>query len=273
MMEYLLRPKLRYPAIQDSLEVAEALEIVLSKADTATLVLLLERQLVGNLVSIDEKCVMALVSKRNGDLPKTAIAATLDMLMEHSIAMEIKDLHKSPLHDLYAFHDRIDLFQLLLDRRADPLRKSGKSGKGDTPLVHVSETGSKELVRMMFKSLDTRNDIPLEKLKTELERAEYMATWGLEKRAKTDVRPLLRRYYWRKKYQNMSTAINTVSSKTQQEEPKKESKKESKKGKLEAQKEKRRERRARRRRKAKIKDEVLFWDPKSLVQLLNVIRD
>lgn len=66
---------------------------------------------------------MALVTQRYSGLPKEYIAATLDMLMEYGIEVEIKDLYKSPLHDLYAFHDGVDFFQLLLDRGADPLRK------------------------------------------------------------------------------------------------------------------------------------------------------
>lgn len=186
-----------YQVLPGSPAVAEALRIVLSKADNATLALLFERKLIGDLVSIGDTSIMALVDSPRGDL--AAIAATLDMLLAHGIKMEIQEQNKSPLHDLFLRKDRLDLFKLLLDRGADPLRKNGQYG--DSPLAEASRIGSKELVRFMLKRLDDRN-IPFGKLQAELERAEYMAEWGLETIAESDVRPLLRRFYWRKRYQN-----------------------------------------------------------------------
>lgn len=73
---------------------------------------------------------------------------------------------------------------------------------GDTPLTEASEAGNKKLVRMMLAKLDDRI-IPLEKLRLELDRAEQMAERGLEKFVKVDVRPLLRRFYWHKKYEKI----------------------------------------------------------------------
>lgn len=193
MMEYLIQTG--YQVLAGSLEVAEALQIVLSKADYAALAFLFERNLVGDLVSIGDTSIMALVDSPDGDL--AAMSATLDMLLAHGIRMEIEEQDKSPLHDLYFKQDKVDLFKLLLDRGADPLRKNGQYG--DTPLTRASETGSKALVRIMLKSLDDRS-VPLGKLQAELERAEHMAELGLESIADVDVRPLLRRFYWRKRY-------------------------------------------------------------------------
>ncbi|KAJ5387441.1 hypothetical protein N7509_009982 [Penicillium cosmopolitanum] len=197
MMEYLLQND--YSVMPGSPKVAEALRVVLSKADTASLALLFERQLIEGLVSIGDKSIMALVDSPSRDL--AAMAATLDMLLAHGIKMQIEERDKSPLHDLNFHQDRLDLFKLLLDRGADPLRKDGKYGT--TPLTRASETGSKELVRLMLETLDGHS-IPLEKLKRELGRAEYMAELALERFIEVDVRPLLRRFYWRKKYQHIS---------------------------------------------------------------------
>lgn len=184
-----------YQVLPGSHEVAEALRIVLSKADHATLALLFERKLIGNLVSIGNKSIMALVDSPDGDL--AAMSATLDMLLAHGIRMEIEEQDKSPLHDLFLRQEKVELFKLLLNRGADPLRKKGQYG--DTPLAQASKTGNKELVRIMLKSLDGRG-VPFEKLHADLDRAKYMAELGLESIEDVDVRPLLRRFYWRKRY-------------------------------------------------------------------------
>ncbi|KAJ5378356.1 hypothetical protein N7509_011475 [Penicillium cosmopolitanum] len=189
-----------YQVLPGSHEVAEALRIVLSKADHATLALLFERKLIGNLVSIGNTNIMALVDSPDGDL--VAMSATLDMLLAHGIRIEIEEQDKSPLHDLFLRQEKVELFKLLLNRGADPLRKKGQYG--DTLLAQASKTGNKELVRIMLKSLDGRS-IPLGKLQAELARAKYMAELGLESIADVDVRPLLRRFYWRKRYLTQPT--------------------------------------------------------------------
>ena len=94
------------------------MQIVLSKADNAALAFLFERNLVGDLVSIGDTSIMALVDSPDGDL--AAMSATLDMLLAHGIRMEIEEQDKSPLHDLYFKQDKVDLFKLLLDRGAAP---------------------------------------------------------------------------------------------------------------------------------------------------------
>lgn len=53
-------------------------------------------------------------------------------------------------------------------------------------------------MRVMLKSLDQQS-IPLEELQWKLAWAEDEA----EKGQQDDVRPLLRRFYWRKKYQDV----------------------------------------------------------------------
>ncbi|CAI7614540.1 unnamed protein product [Penicillium pancosmium] len=180
-MEYFLRSD--YPVIPGSSEVAGALQIVLSKADAVSLALLFERELIGNLVSIGDTSIMASVDSPSRDL--AAMAATLDVLLANGIKMEIKKRNrrrnKSPLHDLYFRQSRLDLFQLLLDRGADPLRKHGEFGS--TPLMQASQTGRKEVVRIMLERLDCCG-IPLGKLRLELERAEHEARRALERRFK-----------------------------------------------------------------------------------------
>jgi len=186
-----------YQVLPGNFEVARTLQIALSKADSAILSLLFERQLIGNLTLIHDTSILALVDSPSRDL--AAMAVTLDMLLVQGIEMETREREKSPLHDLSLRHDRVVLFKLLLDRGADPLRKDGEYG--DTPLTQASRTGSKELLRIMLKSLESRS-IPLGKSQAELGRAEQMAESGLEKSVEVDVRPLLRRFYWRKRYQN-----------------------------------------------------------------------
>ena len=95
--------------------------------------------------------------------------------------------------------DREAHFQLLLDRGADPLRVCARN-RNRNPLEIVA-TNPKNLVRVMLKSLDQRI-IPLEKLQRYLVRAECEAS---SRGDHDDVIPLLHRFYWRKKYQNLPT--------------------------------------------------------------------
>lgn len=93
----------------------------------------------------------------------------------------------------------LNLSQLLLDRGADPLRTH--ANLSTTPLGQVARRGSMNLVRMMLKSLDQRI-VPLGELKEKLVEVGKQAELGQQERlAEDDVRPLLRRFYWQKKYQ------------------------------------------------------------------------
>jgi len=77
---------------------------------------------------------------------------------------------------------------------------------GSTPLGEAARHGYGDLVRIMLKSLDQRS-IPLEKLQRKLAEAELQAEICDERGlTEDDIRPLLRRFYWRKKYQDMPTS-------------------------------------------------------------------
>lgn len=92
----------------------------------------------------------------------------------------------------------IILCQLFLDRGADPLQTDREFSA--TPLAKAARYGNKRLVQAILQSLDQRS-IPLEELGQKLDRAERMAEIGLESTiVEDDVRPLIRRFYWRKKY-------------------------------------------------------------------------
>lgn len=125
-----------------------------------------------------------------------ATAATLDTLIVYRI--DIEGGSYSPLYDV-GHRKMLNLSQLLLDRGADPLRTH--ANLSTTPLGQVARRGSMNLVRMMLKSLDQRI-VPFGELKEKLVEVGKQAELGQQERlAEDDVRPLLRRFYWRKKYQ------------------------------------------------------------------------
>lgn len=193
MIEYLLGTD--YEVMPESPQVGRALYTILSRSDTSSLTLLLERGLIGNLTTIDNKHMMGVVDSPSEDWD--AAAATLDTLIAYGI--DVEGGSYSPLHDV-VHRKMLNLSQLLLDRGADPLRTHSKLGT--TPLGQAARRGSMNLVRMMLKSLDQRI-VPLGELKEKLVEAEKQAELGQqESLAEDDVRPLLRRFYWRKKYQD-----------------------------------------------------------------------
>lgn len=198
MIRYLLDSN--YQVVPGSHEVGRALRIILSRADTVSLTLLFEGGLVGNLTAIDNESLMVVVDSPNEDCD--AMAATLDILIAHGI--DVEGGKESPLYGV-VFRERTTNFcQLLLDRGADPLRARGKFGTA--PLGKAARHGYKNLLRIMLKILDRRN-IPLEELQPKLAEAEWEAELGQEDvLVEHDVRPLLRRFYWRKKYQDMPTS-------------------------------------------------------------------
>lgn len=180
-------------------KVERALRIILPRADIVSLALLFERGLVGNLITVGDTSLIGLVDSQNGDLG--TMASTLDILIAYGNNVEGES--KSSLHDIVS-KKTTNLSQLLLYRRADPLRTRGKFGT--SPLGEAARYGNRNLVRMMLKSLDHRN-ISLEELQLELAEAELLAEIGQEECwAEDDVRPHLRRFYWRKKYQGMPTS-------------------------------------------------------------------
>lgn len=196
MIEYLLDSG--YEVGPGSPQIGKALRTILSRSDTSSLTLLFERGLIGNLITIDNKPLMGVVDSPSEDWD--AVAATMDILLAHGIHVEGGPY--SPLHDIV---DRkmSNSAQLLLDRGADPLQTHEKLGT--TPLGEAAQRGSKILVRIMLKDLDQRS-ILLEELQAKLIKAELQAELGQkEGLAEDDVRPLLRRFYWRKKYQEMPT--------------------------------------------------------------------
>lgn len=194
-MQYLLDSS--YQVVPGSHEVGRALRIILPRADTASLTLLFERGLVGNLITIDDESLIELVDSPSGDL--SAMASTLDMLMAHGINVEGES--RSPLHDSIIYRKATNLSQLLLDRGADPIRTRGSYGTA--PLGEAARHGNRDLMRIMLKSLEQRN-ISIEEMQPKLAEAEMWTQIAKEEcLVEDDVRPLLRRFYWRKKYQDM----------------------------------------------------------------------
>lgn len=177
-----------------------ALETVLSRADTASLTVLFDKGLVGSSLTIsdhrnDKHSLMGLVGPPGRD--RHAMSATLDVLMEHGCQVNGESPGGYPIHKALGGKIMV-LCQLLLDRGADPLQTDGEFG--DTPLEKTARYGYRRLVQAMLQSLDQRS-IPLEELGQKLDRAERMAEIGLESTiVEDDVRPLIRRFYWRKKY-------------------------------------------------------------------------
>ncbi|KAJ5396247.1 uncharacterized protein N7487_010550 [Penicillium crustosum] len=195
MIKYLLDTD--YEVMPGSHQVGMALYTVLSRSDTSSLTLLFERGLIGNLTTIDNKYLMAVVDSPSEDWD--AVAATLDTLIAYGI--DIEGASYSPLHDV-VHRKTSNLSQLLLDRGADPLRTHAQLGI--TPLGQAARRGSMNLVRMMLKALEQRI-VPLGELKEKLVGAEKQAELGQQERlAEDDVRPLLRRFYWRKKFQDQA---------------------------------------------------------------------
>lgn len=193
MIEYLLDSD--YEVLPGSPQVERALHTILSRSDTSSLGLLFERGLIGNLTTIENKTLMGVVDSPSEDWD--AVAATLDTLIAHGIDVEGESY--SPLHDVVDMR-MSNLSQLLLDRGADPLRTH--TTLGTTPLGQAARKGSINLVRIMLKALE-RRIVLLEELKEKLVEAEKQAELGQQERlAEDDVLPLLRRFYWRKKYQD-----------------------------------------------------------------------
>ncbi|KAJ5157602.1 uncharacterized protein N7482_008702 [Penicillium canariense] len=191
MIEYLLESD--YPVEPGSREVRKALRVILSRSDTASLTLLFERGLVGNLITVNNNDWITWVGSPSEDW--CAVAATLDILMAHGVEVEVGS--KSPLIH-FVLYKNANLVQLLLDRGAYPLRVCGNVSR--SPLEEAAGEGYKTLVSVMLKSLDRQN-IPLEKLQCRLVQAERLAELG----EPDDIIPLLRRFYWRKRYQDMPT--------------------------------------------------------------------
>lgn len=192
MIEYLLNSD--YHVMPGSPQVGRALYTILSQSDNSSLTLLFERGLIGNLTTIDNKSLIGVVDSPSEDWD--AMAATMDTLILHKI--DVEGGSYSPLHDVV--HRKMsNPSQLLLDRGANPLRTHAQLGT--TPLGQAARKGSNNLVRMMLKALEHRV-VPLGELKENLVEAEKQAELGQQERsAEDDVRPLLRRFYWRKKYQ------------------------------------------------------------------------
>lgn len=191
MIEYLLDSG--YKVVPGSPQVGRALHTILSRSDTSSLTILFERGLVGSLTTIDNKSLMGVVDSPSEDWD--AVAATLDTLIVHGI--DVEGGSYSPLHDV---HTRMhNLSQLLLDRGADPLRTH--TNLGITPLGQVARRGCISLVRMMLNALERRR-VPFGELKEKLIEAEKQAELAQQDYLSGDVLPLLRRFYWRKKYQD-----------------------------------------------------------------------
>lgn len=70
----------------ESPQVGRALYTILSRSDTSSLTLLLERGLIGNLTTIDNKDMMGVVDSPSEDWDATA--ATLDTLIVYRIDIE-----------------------------------------------------------------------------------------------------------------------------------------------------------------------------------------
>lgn len=184
MMEYLLDGG--YQVVPGGREVEDSLYIILSRADVASLSLLFERGLVGNLSTVRRQNLLGLVESPTGD--SEAATATMDTLLAYGIKMDSG--FQSPFYEVllrkFGEDQSLDIevhFQLLLDRGADPLRSDGKYG---TPLGSVANYGCKRLVQIMLKSLDQRS-IPLEELQRKLASAERGAVKG----GHLDIVPLL----------------------------------------------------------------------------------
>lgn len=177
-----------------------ALRTILSRVDTVSLKLLLDRELVGDLMTANNNHLIATFNSLSGD--SNAIANTLDMLIANGISIEAVGDFDSPLRDA-VLRKRADLVQLLVDRGANPLRTKRF---GTSPLVEAARLGSKKLVRIMLQGLG-QQDIPIDGLQSQLGEAERKAELGRDSGiTEDDVRPLLSRFYWRKKCQATPTS-------------------------------------------------------------------
>ncbi|KAJ5115998.1 hypothetical protein N7456_000346 [Penicillium angulare] len=195
-IEYLLNNG--FEVMPGSSEARNAFEYALYRSDTASLTLMFERGLVPSKLSIPwnleiKHSLLGLVSSPNSDTDQHAMAATVDMLIAHGCQINGDPALGYPLNE--ALHERkMALCQLLLDKGANPLHKCGQSE--GSPLANAVRKGYRKEVRAMLQILDRRN-IPLEELREELQLAEQHFHSSI---AWDDVRPLIRRFYWRKRY-------------------------------------------------------------------------
>lgn len=209
VLEYLLDSG--YEVVPSSDEAKMTLELVLSRADIASLKVLFDRGLVEDSLVMSRRRVgdykhslLGLVDSPGVDKDRHAMSVTLDILMAHGCHISGQPSGGFPLFEaisqgFVSLDENLVLCQLLLERGADPLQRYNQFHQ--TPLAKVANLGHRKLVQAMLHTLDQRK-IPLEELLVELNRAELEAEYGLKGQIppKKDVRPLLRRFYWRKKY-------------------------------------------------------------------------
>jgi ankyrin repeat protein len=195
MVEFLFKEG--YQVEPGSNEVSMGFDSALSRADVPLVNLFLERKLLGDLVKSPYENLLGSIMTARSDIE--AAATIMDTLLAHGFEIR-NDLHLSRPKSAYANSDRNAIYQMLLDRGADPVAGSGP----ETELSVAARNGDKRGVWMMLKSLDQSGRAP-EGLQMKLAFAEEQAQLGseeslIEKADHPYVKRALHRAFWRSIY-------------------------------------------------------------------------
>lgn len=186
-----------YPSEEPDIQ--GATETLLAQADYVSLEILFERGLITDAIITSRRGLVNKVNRQGSNWD--AVVATLDVLIMHGVNINGDD--HSPLHRIvgrgirsYQMNSplrRKIFLKLLLDRGADPLVSCQSHG---SPLVTAAEHGERDLLKIMLDALALRS-IALDKLQSVLTHAKVRA----EKRGQYHIIPVLRHFYWRRKFQ------------------------------------------------------------------------
>ena len=176
MVEFLFEQG--YNVEPGSNEVSMGFDSALSRADVPLVYFLLDRELLGDLVKSPYENLLGSIMSTRNDIE--AAATIMDTLLAHGFEIR-NDLHYhqktgyyvSRSESAYANSDRNAIYQMLLDRGANPVAGPGP----ETELSIAAKYGDKGVVQMILKSLD-RCCLAREDLQQKLAFAEEQAKLG-----------------------------------------------------------------------------------------------
>lgn len=199
MVEYLLDQG--YEVEPNGEEAQQALLSAVEDFDVDMINLLYARGLVYDLSAIRGGNIFGYLECSGND---EKVRSTINTLIAHGVDATTG---RNPLCDILELRYRSDCdcapsliyHPLLLDHGADSFQGLIEGDGGSPPFFDVIDgRDTRAIMRYMLKTLDRRN-IGLEKLREILDLAEEQVM----DREKPDIIPLLRRAYWRKKYEGL----------------------------------------------------------------------
>lgn len=203
MVEFLFEQG--YKVEPGSNEVSMGFDSALSRADVPLVNLFLDRELLGDLVKSPYENLLGSIMSTRSDIE--AAATIMDTLLAHGFEVrndlqyhQRTEYFPGRSESAYANSDRNAIYQMLLDRGANPVAGPGP----ETELSIAAKNGDKRVVRMILKSLD-RCGLAREDLQQKLAFAEEQAKLGFAEELIKDtdhphIERALHRAYWRSVY-------------------------------------------------------------------------